>query len=290
MTGESTLQFDRMREPLGILAGGGDFPCLVAAAAVRQGRPVFIFGIVGEASPSITQFQHVWVKRGQLGALFRGLKQRNIRDLVMIGGIRERRMPRLSEIDFGGLWSVLTHLRLLARGDDGVLRRIARLIEAQGVRLVGAADVAPDLTLAPGMVTAMTPSDADWRDIDVGLSEARAHGARDLGQAVIVVQGAVLLREGRDGTDALLKNAAGRAKVEGPGGVLVKCLKPNQDRRFDMPAIGPETAAGAIRAGLRGIVITAGSTLVVDLATITARLDAAGLFLVAVPPEGDLSL
>ncbi len=144
-------------EPLGILAGGGAFPLLVAEAAMARGRAVFIFGIVDEASPEIARFPHRWIKRGQLGALFSGLRDRRIRDLVLIGGIRDRRMPRLSEIDVGGVWAVLRHIRLLSRGDDGVLRRIARFFEANGLRIVGAAEVAPELTIAAGVATARAP-------------------------------------------------------------------------------------------------------------------------------------
>ena len=90
--------------PLAILAGGGDFPLLVAEAAVREGRKVVIFGILGEASARIEDFPHIWVGRGQLGRLFGRMRANGIVELVMIGAIRQRRMPRLSEIDLGGLW------------------------------------------------------------------------------------------------------------------------------------------------------------------------------------------
>lgn len=272
-------------EPLGIVAGGGAFPVLVADAAVSRGRPVMIFGIVDEASIEIERFPHRWIKRGQLGALFSGLRQRGIRDLVLIGSIRDRRMPRLSEIDIGGVWAVLRHIRLLSRGDDGVLRRVARFFEANGLRIVGAAEVAPELTIAAGVATARAPSAAEWADVRAGLAAAREHGARDLGQAVIVEGGHIVLTETRAGTDAMLAAYRMRGRH---GGVLVKCLKPNQDRRMDMPAIGPETAQGVIAAGLAGIAVSARTTLVVDVAEVVRRLDAAGAFLVAVADHGDV--
>lgn len=266
-------------EPLGIVAGGGAFPLLVADAAAARGRPVFIFGIVDEASPEIARFPHRWIKRGQLGALFSGLRQRGIRDLVLIGGIKNRRMPYLSEIDLGGIWAVLRHIRLLSRGDDGVLRRIARFFEANGLRIVGAAEVAPELTIAAGVATARRPTDTERADIRAGLAAAREHGARDLGQAVIVEGGQIVFTETRAGTDAMLAAYRDSGRT---GGVLVKCLKPNQDRRMDMPAIGPETADGAVAAGLAGIAVSARTTLVVDVTEVVRRLDVAGAFLVGI--------
>ncbi|MDR3497179.1 MAG: UDP-2,3-diacylglucosamine diphosphatase LpxI [Ancalomicrobiaceae bacterium] len=273
-------------EPLGILAGGGDLPLAVARAARAAGRPVLIVGIKEEASPRIADERHAWIGRGQLGTLFRLLRRDGIRDLVLIGGIRQRRMPRVNEFDLGGLWHLVSHLHLLKRGDDGALRMIARLIESGGFHVVGAAEVAPELMAAPGPATARQPERGDWADILVGIDAARAHGAADRGQAVIVQAGRVVLSEGRDGTDAMLAafgngRPAGPAATAGrPSGVLVKCLKPTQDRRLDMPTIGPPTVAAAAAAGLAGIAVTAHGTLVADRDGVSAELDRTGLFLV----------
>ena len=277
--------------PLAILAGGGAFPELVAEAAQRAGRKVLIIGIEGEAAATIRRFDHLWIRRGQLGKLFRRLRQDGIQDLVMIGGMRERRMPRLSEVDLGGVWAVIRHLRLLLRGDDGVLRRIARLIEAQGVRVVGAHMVAPSLTLTVGCHTRRAPDAEDWRDILIGFDAAKAHGALDRGQGVIASDGLILIRETAAGTDAMLQEIAGDRLVDGLSsrvGVLVKCLKPTQDERLDMPAIGPDTARHAEAARLRGIAVEAGRTLVADCPGVIATLDRLGLFLVGVT-ETDLA-
>lgn len=268
--------------PLAILAGGGDFPLLVAEAALRQGRPVVIFGIVGEASERIETFPHVWLRRGQLGLLFRKMRALGILDLVMIGGIRERRMPRLNEVDFGGLWGVLRNIRLLKNGDDSVLRFVARVIESRGFRVVGAADVAPTLAISAGVKTCSTPDARDWRDIDVGLVAAKAHGASDRGQAVIARDGLILVRETSAGTDAMLDAVSSARDAPDASGVLVKCLKPYQDRRLDMPAIGLETVQRAAAAGLRGIAVGAGETLVTDLPAVVSALDRLGMFLVGV--------
>jgi DUF1009 family protein len=149
--------------------------------------------------------------------------------------------------------------------------------------VVGASDIAPDLAIGAGVPTVATPGELDWCDIEVGIVAARAHGAEDRGQAVVVRDGAVVMRETAAGTDAMLTSIAREADTgEVARGVLVKCLKPYQDRRLDMPAIGIETVERAAAAGLCGIAVGAGETLVADLPAVVAALDAHGMFLVGV--------
>ncbi len=265
--------------PLAILAGGGDFPRLVAEAARASGRAVIIAAIRGEADPGFEAFPHRVVGRGQLGTVLRLFRDAGARDLVIVGGMRERRLPRLCEIDFGAIWVILRHLRILRHGDDGLLRKIARIFESRGLRVVGAAEVAPHLLVPAGALGAVAPDATTRADIALGVGEARRHGVRDLGQAVIVVDGSVVAREGADGTDAMLAaHAAARAAGAPAGGVLVKCPKPTQDRRLDMPAIGAATVAAAAAAGLAGIAVEAGGTLIADSAAVARAADAAGLF------------
>ena len=266
-------------EPLAILAGGGAFPRLVAEAARAGGREVVIAAIRGEADPGFEGFHHRFVGRGQLGAVLRFFRKSGARDLVIVGGIRQRRLPRLDEIDLGAVWVLLTHLRILRHGDDGLLRKIARIFESRGHRIVGAAEIAPHLLMPAGPLGTRIPDAAAQADVALGIAEARAHGACDLGQGVIVVDGRVAAREGREGTDAMLAaHAATRPPGAPPRGVLVKCPKPMQDLRLDMPAIGPATVAAAAAAGLAGVAVEAGGTLVADRAAVAAAADAAGLF------------
>ncbi|WP_333826083.1 LpxI family protein [Pinisolibacter sp.] len=272
--------------PLAILAGGGDFPGLVAAAARARGREVIIAAIRGEAGPSIEAFPHRWVGRGQLGTVLRLFRDAGARDLVIVGGIRDRRLPRLCELDFGAVVEFLRNLRILRRGDDSLLRKIARIFERRGLRIVGAGEAAPDLLMRAGALGEARPDASARADIECGIAAARDHGARDLGQAVIVVDGRVVAREGRDGTDAMLAaHAATRRPGEPRRGVLVKLPKPIQDLRLDMPAIGCGTVDAAASAGLAGIAVEAGGTLVADAAGVGAAADAAGLWVWGFPPQ-----
>lgn len=270
--------------PLGILAGGGVLPAEVARAVAATGRRVLMFGLVGEAGPEIAAFAPIPVQRGQLGRLFRLCRRAGARDLVVIGGVSQRRLPRLTECDLAGLWHVWRNRDLLRSGDDGVLRRVGALLEAGGLRLVGAAAAAPGLLAPAGSFGEFAPSDLALVDIAVGLAAARELGARDLGQGVVVAAGAVVAREAVDGTDAMLARLAACGAAR--GGVLIKCLKPQQDPRFDMPAVGPATVAAARAAGLAGIAVEAGRTLVADRAGMIAAADAAGLFVYGAAEPG----
>ena len=265
-------------DPLIVLAGGGRFPVLVAEAVTARGRAVTIAGIRGEADPSIEAFDHVWIGRGHLSRLIRLAKREGARDLVIIGAMKERRMPRLSEIDLADLVELVRNWRILTHGEDGVLRRIARLFEARGLRVVGAGEAAPELLMPVGALGRVVPDETRRAAILFGLGEARRHGAGDVGQGVIVTDRTVVLKEGTAGTDAMIAAFAAMPCSRERRGILVKCPKPIQDLRLDTPVIGPETVRAAAAAGLEGLALLAGATLVADRAEVARIADAAGLF------------
>jgi len=263
------------RGPLGILAGSGALPGRLIEACAKTGRPVFVLAFTGAADPAVVEkVPHAWIRLGQAGTGLAILRARGVRELVMAGGV-QRPSPLALRPD----WRTLKFYAALgwrALGDDSLLRAAIRALEREGFAVVGAEsiltqDLAPD---AP--VGRIVPEPTVATDIALGLAAAREHGARDKGQAVVVAAGRVVDREGTDGTDALLRRCIGRAA----GGVLVKTSKPGQERRADLPAIGPGTVAAAAAAGLKGIVVEAGATLLIDRAAIVQAADRAGLFVV----------
>lgn len=264
--------------PLVILAGGGRLPLLVAEGAAARGRRVTIAGIRGEADPAIEAHDHVWIGRGHLSRLIRLARARGARDLVIIGGMKERRMPRLSEFDLADLFELIRNWRLLTHGEDGILRRLARLFEARGLRVVGAGEVVPDLLMPTGALGAACPSEDQRRTIAFGVTAARGHGRGDVGQGVIVTGRIVVLKEGFAGTDAMIEAFSKMPCAREKRGILVKCPKPIQDPRLDQPVIGAETVRAAARAGLEGVAVEAGATLVADREALIRLADAAGLF------------
>jgi DUF1009 family protein len=159
------------------------------------------------------------------------------------------------------------------------LSGIIRTLEAEGFTVLGVDELLKDLVAKAGTYGKVNPDEQSRRDIERGVAVARRLGEQDVGQAVVVQQGLVLAVEAIEGTDALLARA-GELRREGPGGVLVKVKKPQQEERADLPSIGPRTVAGAQAAGLSGIAIEAGGGLVIDRARVVEAADAAGLFLI----------
>jgi len=169
-------------------------------------------------------------------------------------------------------------------GDDGLLAAVVKVLGEEGFRIIGAQDVLREALGPPGLLTRFGPDALAMADIRRAAEVARALGAVDVGQGCVVQQGMVLALEAAEGTDAMLARCGPLARP-GPGGVLVKLLKPGQERRTDLPTIGPQTIRNAAAAGLRGVAFEAGSTILAERAAAVAAADAAGLFLLGLDPE-----
>ncbi len=264
---------------LGIIAGGGNAPRQLMAACRRLGRDFFLICLEGQADTDLPQdAPHVWMPLGAGEKLKKLFAEQAIVEVVMIGRVRR---PSLTEIkpDWLAL-KVLTKIGINSLGDDGLLRAISKSFEDEGnVRVVGVQDVFTDLLAPAGVLTEVQPDDEAAKDIQRGIEIMRTLGGLDVGQAVVVQQGIVLGIEAIEGTDALLARCAGLRR-EGPGGVLIKIAKPQQDNRFDLPTIGPDTVAAVVRAGLRGIAIQAGRSLLVEREATLAAAQSAGVFIV----------
>jgi len=266
---------------LGILAGGGRLPALLAQACRDQDRHAFVLAFEGQTDvATVAEVEHGWVRLGAVGEAVATLRAAGVEEVVMAGRMAR---PSLSELKLD-----LRHAYLYAKmgvgalGDDGLLRAVIGYLEAQGFRVIGVDEVLAGLLAEQKIYSRVQPDELALADIDRGAAVLAALGAEDIGQAVVVQQGIVLGIEAAEGTDGLLARCAGLRR-EGPGGVLVKLSKPGQERRADLPTIGTETVESAGAAGLRGIAIEAGGTLIIDKAAVIAAADRRGLFLVAVP-------
>jgi UDP-2,3-diacylglucosamine hydrolase len=282
---------EEIRGPLGIIAGKGPLPCVVAEAAEARGLPLHIVGIRGEASEAIERFPHTWIKWGEVNKLFGALESNGCRDLVIIGGVSR---PDLANVkfDLGAIKNLPFILSLGKGGDDNVLSRIVGYLERKGYRVHGAEEVAPELLAGEGILGQRTPSAEDRSDIELGFRVVSALGHLDIGQAAVVAKGRVLAVEAAEGTDAMLARCAelrqsGRVIQHGQAGVLVKAPKPGQEERIDLPTIGTETVRRAAAAGLAGIAVAARQVLVADGAATIDAADKLGLFLLGQPLAED---
>ncbi|HZB90214.1 MAG TPA: UDP-2,3-diacylglucosamine diphosphatase LpxI [Stellaceae bacterium] len=272
-----------MAPKLGILAGAGELPLRIIEACRAADRPFFVLAFEGSADPAVAEgVPHAWIRLGAAGEGLRILRENDVAELVMAGGVK-----RPSVLQLRPDWRTakfFARIGYRALGDDGLMRAVINELEQEGFRVIGL-DSLLGASLAPaGPVGRHAPDEQARHDIAHGFRLIRALGALDIGQAVVVQQGLVLGVEAIEGTDALIARCAA-LKREGPGGVLVKGVKPGQERRVDLPAIGPRTVAAAAAAGLRGIAVEAGSTILVDRAAIVAAADHAGLFVTGVAPR-----
>jgi DUF1009 family protein len=279
---------DADRGPLGIVCGAGDFPIAVADAVLRAGRPIVLIGFYGYASPAIERYPHEWTHFGAFGRLVTLLRKHNVRDIIAVGGVHR---PRLK--DFRLDWTTLRILPRLAKlyrgGDDHLLSGVIGIVHDYGFRMISVADVAPNITVPEGVLGRHRPTAEDEADIRFGHSLLRALGPFDVGQAAAVSGHRVLAIEAAEGTAGMMARlakmrASGKLRLPERAGVLVKAPKPGQDRRIDLPAVGAETVTQAVQAGLRGIAVEAGGTIVPDLAAMVQAADAAGIFLVGIRP------
>jgi DUF1009 family protein len=182
-------------------------------------------------------------------------------------------------------------MALFRGGDYHLLSGLGRILEDHGFRLVGAHEVAPEVLMPQGAIGRRMPGERDRADIARGVAVLAAMGPFDIGQAAVVADGHVLALEAIEGTDHMLERIAalraeGRVRNPRGTGVLVKAPKPAQDRRFDLPTIGPQTVAGAARAGLAGIAVTAGAAIIAEAGKVATAADAAGLFVTGLAPDG----
>jgi hypothetical protein len=276
--------------PLGIICGGGSVPLAVADAAARHGRRVVMFALRGVADAGVERYPCHWIVLGTLGRLFHLLRQEGCRDLVFIGSLTRPRWLGFP-LDLATVRRLPRIARAFRGGDDHLLAGIARLFEDEGFRMLGAHEVAPEILLPEGPVGTRAPSEQDRIDIERGLALLAATGPFDIGQAAVVARRHVLAVEAIEGTDQMLDRVVtlrkeGRIRVPAGAGVLIKAPKPQQDRRFDLPAIGPETVEAVARAGLAGLAAVAGAAIVAEPQRVAQLAEARGVFVVGVKPTG----
>ncbi len=262
---------------LGLIAGNGRFPLLLAEEARRQGMEVTAVAHQGETLPELAErvAQITWVRVGQLERVIRTFKDAQIRHVVMAGGIRKTRLfhtrPDLRAI------RLLLHVR--ERRDDLLLRAVARELEREGIEVQDAMCYLGGLLAPEGDIVGPSLSRREREDLALGWKIAKQIGGLDLGQCVVVKSGVVVAIETCEGTDRTIERGG---ELGGPGGVVVKVCKPGQDLRFDLPTVGPETIRTMARLGARVLAVEGGRTLLLDREELLSQAKAHGITVVGV--------
>lgn len=264
---------------IGLIAGGGRFPILFAESARRAGHRVVAVAHRNETDAALAEQVDAisWVKLGQIGHLLEALRAGGATQSVMLGAITKKRFFSDAMLDATGL-RVLA--RIAIRSDDNLLRAFARFLEEEGVPITDPTPFLADRLAPEGVLGRHRPSDEELADARYGLELARGIGQLDLGQSVVVKDRVALAVEALEGTDACIRRGGELAKAG--GFVVAKAVKPNQDRRFDLPAVGPDTVEALRDAGGRVLAVEAGTTLVMDLDRMVQVADRARLVLLGV--------
>jgi hypothetical protein len=249
-----------MAEPLGLIAGNGRFPFLVAAAARRAGRPVVAVAIREEAAPELAGEvdQLHWVGLGQLGRCLEVLKTAGVHEAIMAGQVKHRQI-------FSDVVPDLKLMALLARlafkNTDSLIGAVAETLEGEGIRLLPSTFLLADQMATAGAMTRLPPSRDEKKDIEYGRRIATTLAGMDLGQTVVVKDRAAVALEAMEGTDEVIRRAG---RLAGPGAIVVKVAKPRQDMRFDVPVVGPATLDAMREAGASVLALDAGKALLID--------------------------
>lgn len=277
----AAIQLGSANGTLGIIAGSGALPRTLMKACIQAERPFFVIALEGAAEDETVEAAAgaaEWVRVGAIGRAMDALRANGVTEIVLAGKVAR---PKLS-----GLRPDMKGTKLLARigtqlvtGDNDLVNNIIQFVEEEGFRVIGADQVMKELLAPEGLIGSIYPDKRAQEDIAFGARIARDIGALDIGQSVVVQNNVVLGVEAVEGTDGLIERCAD-LKLEEKGGVLVKVKKPQQDSRVDLPTIGIPTIERIAAAGLAGLAVEAGATLILDRRELARRADQLGVFVV----------
>jgi DUF1009 family protein len=263
-------------EVIGIIAGGGQFPLIVADSLRKQGHRVVAVAHREETDPELEKKvdQIVWIRLGQLGQLIKALKRRGVQKALLAGTIAKRLMFKIKP-DLKGL-TLMSKLAIFH--DDGILRSLAKELEKEGIYIVSATDYIPELLSPLGCLTKRKPTKKEKEDIAFGWRIAKELGKLDIGQCVVVRRGTVLALEAMEGTDETILRGGKLAREKA---VVVKVSKPNQDLRFDIPSVGLRTVETMANVKASVLALEAGKTLIFDKSEMIRLANSSGIVIVS---------
>lgn len=275
-----------LKKPIGIIAGGGQFPILCADAVRARGMSVVAVAHKGEAAAELEEHADVvyWIKLGQLGKIIKYFKKENVREALFLGTITKTKIFRDVLPDLKGLtlWN-----RIDTRQDDAILRAVAAELERENIHVLASTEFLSHLLFPDGVLSERKPTASEMEDIRFGWRIAKEIGRLDIGQCVVVRDRTVLAVEAMEGTDAAIRRGG---RLAASGAVVVKVKKPQQDFRFDLPAIGTATIETLAAAGGAVLAVEAGQSLIFDRKTMIAAADRTGIAVIGIKENENGSL
>ncbi|MGM0417624.1 MAG: LpxI family protein [Thermodesulfobacteriota bacterium] len=258
-----------MNKKIGLIAGNGQFPLIFAEKAVAEGFTVYVCAFKSEADPGIENYAEdiLWIHVGQVKKIIRFFSKNSVDNAVMLGGIKKTRL--FFDVRPDSL-AIKALAKISSTHDDNILRKFSSIMEENGIIIRSSSSVVPDFLAQSGIWTKRKPSVDELKDIFLGYTAAKKIGEADIGQTVVVSGGSIIAVEAVEGTDETVK----RGGLLSPGGgVVVKTSKPDQDMRFDIPSVGPDTLAVMKEAGIYVLAVESGRTNVLDCEKMVALAD-----------------
>lgn len=263
---------------IGIVAGDGRLPGLLVNSFKEKGYSYKVIGIRGFYQESVSGISADFViGLGQIGKAFKYFKEANIKEIILVGGIKKPKIYNLFP-DFKTI-EILLKLGLLRLGDNRLITSLIKVIEEEGFIVEGVKSYLPELIAPLGTIGSIKVSKENKKNIHSAFLAARTFGLQDIGQAIVWKDGSLIAKEDDNGTDFMLTKILSEDINKSRRGLLVKVMKPGQEIRVDMPTIGPNTVVMAKSAGLDGIVIHAGYTIIVEIQKTIKLANKSGLFL-----------
>ena len=263
---------------IGLIAGSGQFPLIFSRKARQKGFAVYAAAYLNEADSELKDYVDgiEWIHLGQINRLIRFFKKNRVGEAVMIGAVKKTKM-------FSDIRPDMKAISLIARmkhsHDDGILRAFAGTLEKEGINILASTNLLPELIAQEGCWTRRKPTRMEKRNIEIGWKLAKEIGRLDIGQCLVMANGSVMAVEAIDGTDATIKRGGELGRGEA---VVVKVCKPNQDQRFDMPAVGVQTIQAIVEVNARALAIEAGKAVVFDKEEMIKLADQNGIAVVAI--------
>ena len=271
-----------MTERIGLIAGSGQFPILFAQAAQQRNWQIFAAAYKEETDPELDRHvDHLeWFYVGQINRLIKFFRENKVNRAVMLGAIHKPRAIANIRPDIKALALIA---RMRNTHDDALLRQFADMLTDEGIQILSSTILMPDLLASPGVWTRRKPTREEEGDIRIGWRIAKEIGRLDIGQCVVIKKGSIMAVEAIDGTDATIERGGRLARGQA---VVVKVCKPNQDTRFDVPAVGLQTIETMHAADVKTLAIEAGKALVFDRQAMIEQADAYQMTIIALDQSG----
>lgn len=274
------MPHDKKLSKIGLVAGKGDLPEKIIRQCINSGIDMFVILITEDRPQSIDKVPHTSLGVGSVGKAIKLFKEEHVEDVVFAGGLKRPKFLSL-KLDSGGVKLLARITKAKFNGDNKLLTTVISFFEDNGFNIIGADEILEDALMPMGVIGKLSPQGKQQGDVEAGKIIAKSIGKLDIGQSIIIQDGVVIGVEAIEGTDGLIERCKD-LQIEKKGGVLVKVKKPDQDKRVDLPTIGPVTIMKAYENGIAGIAVEAGGALVIDKDEVVNMADEYGLFLVGV--------